>query len=218
MAGILTVLQKELASFTGSDKGVFFVYAIIVTVWSFMLLTGEEGMGGQLWFVFFSVIVAANFSSTVFISERISGNLEVFITSGLSRDAILFGKMIFVIIMTAVVGLSCAVLAAVLGAVLPEIGDGRTFGVYDASLYLSATFLNVASSAYLSVRLSNPRLLHFINIFMLGAVVIAYSLLSALYNLHDIFLLLGFLLLGILFTLLAKREFAGERIIQPVIF
>jgi len=218
MAGILTILRKELAGFIGSDKGVFLVYAIIVVVWSFMLLSGEEGVGGRLWFVFFSVIVAANFSSTVFISERISGTLEVLITSGLSRDAILFGKMIFIIIMTAVIGLSCAVSAVILRAALPEIGSGRVFGVYDAALYLSATFFNAASSAYFSVRLGNPRLLHFINIFMLGAVVVVYSAVSTFYTLHDNFLLLGFLLLAVLFTLLARSEFAGERITRPVIF
>jgi len=218
MAGIITILQKELASFIGSDKGVFGIYAIIVAVWSFMFLFGEDGVGGQLWFVFFSVIVAANFSSTVFISERINGTLEILITSGLSRDAILFGKMIFIIFMTAVIGFSCAVLAGVLGVILPGIEGARAFGFYDATLYLSATFLNAASSAYFSVRLSNPRLLHFINIFMLGAIIIIYSAVSSFYTLHHYFLAAGFLLLSVLFTFLAKREFAGERIIQPVIF
>ncbi|MDR2728133.1 MAG: hypothetical protein LBB56_03305 [Chitinispirillales bacterium] len=218
MAGIITILQKELMSFIGSDKGVFGVYAIIVTVWSFMLLFGEGGVNGQLWFVFFSVIVAANFSSAVFISERISGTLEILITSGLSRDAILLGKMIFVIFMTAVIGLSCAVLAEVWGVIIPEIERAQPLGFYDAVLYLSATFLNTASSAYFSVRLSSPRLLHFINIFMLGAIVTIYSVASSFYTLHHYFLAAGFILLSVLFTLLAKREFAGERIIQPVIF
>jgi len=217
MAGIITILQKELAGFIGSDKGVFGVYAIIVAVWSFMFLFGEDGVGGQLWFVFFSVIVAANFSSTVFISERINGTLEILITSGLSRDAILLGKMIFIIIMTAVIGFSCAVLAGVLGIMLPGIESARTFGFYDAVLYLSATFLNVASSAYFSVRLSNPRLLHFINIFILGAIITVYSAASSLFSLHHYSLAAGFLLIGALFAFLAKKEFAGERIVQPVI-
>jgi len=217
MAGIITILQKELAGFIGSDKGVFGVYAIIVAVWSFMFLFGEDGVGGQLWFVFFSVIVAANFSSTVFISERINGTLEILITSGLSRDAILFGKMIFIIFMTAVIGFSCALLAGVLGVILPGIEGARAFGLYDAALYLSATFLNVASSAYFSVRLSNPRLLHFINIFILGAIITIYSVVSSLFNLHHYSLVAGFLLLSAVFTLFAKKEFAGERIIQPVI-
>jgi len=217
MSGIITILQKELASFIGSDKGVFGVYAIIVAVWSFMFLFGEDGVGGQLWFVFFSVIVAANFSSTVFISERINGTLEILITSGLSRDAILFGKMIFIIQMTFIIGFSCALLAGVLGIILPGIEGARAFGFYDAVLYLSATFLNVASSAYFSVRLSNPRLLHFINIFIIGAIITIYSTMSSLFNLHHYFLVVGFLLLGAVFTFLAKKEFTGERIIQPVI-
>ena len=100
---------------------------------------------------------------------------------------------------------------------MPEVERGQNFGFYDAALYLSATFLNTASSAYFSVRLSNPRLLHFINIFMLGAIVTVYSAVSSLFSLHHYFLAAGFLLQGALFTFLAKREFAGERIIQPVI-
>jgi len=171
------------------------------------------------------VIVTANFSGTVFIAERVNGTLEVVITSGLSRDAVLFGKTAFIIAMTSIIGLFCGALAAVWAAVLPEIVDtetlpalNRTFAVNAAALYLSATLLNAAMSAYLSVRMGNPRFLHFVNLFLTGALVAAYAAAAALFTVHPYALALTFLLTGVIFTLLARREFAGERIIRPVIF
>ena len=217
MNGINTILHKEFQSFVGSDKGVFLVYIIIVVAWSFMLVSGNGGAAGQFWLVFFSVIVAANFSNTVFISERMSGSLEILITSGLSRNSILFGKMLFVIIMTAAIGLSCAVLSRLWGVLSVEFGAVEVLGVYDGMLFISATFLNAASSAYLSVRLSSPRLLHFINLFILGAIVAFYTVVSQLYFLHPSLLVVILLVTGSVFMFAARREFSGERIIQPVI-
>ncbi|MFW6245488.1 MAG: hypothetical protein ACOC36_06345 [Fibrobacterota bacterium] len=217
MSGLTTVIQKELRSFIGSDKGVFLVYAIIVVAWSFMFISGEGGFAGRFWLVFFSVIVAANFSNTVFISERMSGSLEVLITSGLSRDAVLFGKMLFVILMTSIIGLSCAVMARFWTVLSPDLGNTDLFGVVDGLLYVSATLLNSSSSAYFSVRLSSPRLLHFINLFILGGIVTLYTVVSQLYILHPGWLVFTLLIAGIIFTIAARREFAGERIIQPII-
>ncbi|MFP4163214.1 MAG: hypothetical protein ACLFQB_04695 [Chitinispirillaceae bacterium] len=217
MGGIVTIIQKELRSFIGSDKGVFLVYAIIVVAWSFMFTSGDGGFAGSFWLVFFSVVVAANFSNTVFISERMSGSLEVLITSGLSRDAILFGKMFFVIIMTSIIGLSCALMARIWTLLSPEIGNAQVFTIYDGLLYFSATLLNSSSSAFFSVRLSSPRLLHFINLFILGGIVTFYTVVSQLYVLHPGWLVVTLLIAGTGFTIAARREFAGERIIQPVI-
>ena len=219
MYGLKTIAQKELKNFIGSDRSTLLIYLVISVLWSFTLLSGENnGLGGEVWLVFFSVIVAANFSGTVFISERVSGTLEVLITSGLSRDAVLFGKMLFVIVMTLLIGLLCAALAALWGAVIPDVSLSQTLGAYEAVLYFSVTFLNVAASAYFSVRMGNPRFLHFVNLFMTGFLVALYSVASGFVELHPLILVLAFLAVGVLFTFLARREFAGERIIRPIIF
>ncbi|MDR2578879.1 MAG: hypothetical protein LBC70_08775 [Chitinispirillales bacterium] len=219
MTGLRTVIQKETKCFLASDKSTFLIYAVISLIWSFALFSGG-GEAGGIWLIFFSVIVAANFSSTVFISERVNGNLEVLITSGLSRDAALFGKMIFVVAMTSAIGLVCAVLAALWAAVLPGADMLPSAGdcAGGALLYLSATFLNAAASAYFSVRLGNPRFLHFINLFIIGAFVGVYSAASVFFTAHPLILVSVFLVAGMVFTLLARREFAGERIIRPIIF
>ena len=222
MTGLKTVIRKEMKCFFGSDKSTFLVYAIITIIWSFALAFSLSA-DRHFWLVFFSVIVAANFSSVVFISERVSGTLEVFITSGISRDAVLFGKMIFVIAMTAAVGAVCATLAAVWSATLylgPDAALSLNAG--HAFLYLSVTFFNAAASAYLSVRMPNPRFLHFANLFMAGAIAVLYSFTAAAFNLSlqlsGALASLFFLFAGVVFTFLARREFSGERIIRPIIF
>jgi ABC-type Na+ efflux pump permease subunit len=219
MAGLKAVLRKEVKNFTGSDRSALLIYIVISVLWSFTLLSGGDGgIGGGLWLVFFSVIVAANFSGTVFISERVSGTLEVLITSGLSRDAVLFGKMLFVIVMTSIIGLLCAALAALWSVAVPDVELSRALGAYEAVLYFSVTCLNVSASAYFSVRMSNPRFLHFVNLFMTGVLVAIYTVVSGFIELHPYILVLAFLASGALFTFLARREFAGERIIRPIIF
>ncbi|MDR0330798.1 MAG: ABC transporter permease subunit [Chitinispirillales bacterium] len=214
MTGLAAILQKELKNLVNSDKGTFAVYAVISVVWSFSLLFD----GGGIWLVFFSVIIAANFSATVFISERVSGTLEVLITSGVSRDAVLFGKMFFVIAMTSAMGAVCAALAFLWRVLLPDAGAARPLGLADAALYLGATVLNAAASAYLSARMGNPRFLHFVNLFMTGAAVAVYGAISSNTAAHPLILAAAFLLMGLAFAVLARREFAGERIIRPVIF
>jgi len=242
MNGLAAVIRKEIKNFAGGGWGTFLLYAIICVAWSFpALFYGDDGIYGYIWIVFFAVIVTANFSGTVFISERVSGTLEVLITSGLSRDAVLFGKMIFVIAMTTIIGGVCAALAAGWGLSMYAAGmyditetifdnqaDGAEWRRAHAQMifnlliippiYISAAFLNAAASAYFSVRLTNPRFLHFINLSITGAVAGVYMTASLMFEAPDYTLILGFFLLGALFTYLARREFAGERIIRPVIF
>ncbi|MDR2693926.1 MAG: hypothetical protein LBB74_06895 [Chitinispirillales bacterium] len=219
MAGMLTVVRKELKCF-GGDKGQFIIYALMSALWSLALFSGGfngDAAGGRFWCVFFAVIVASGFSGTVFISERVTGTLEILITSGISRDAVLFGKMVFAVGMSMAVGLLCAVFALIWGFALGA-GASVRLGINDAALYASTVFLNAAVSACLSVRMGNPRFLHFINLFMTAALLAAYIAVSFLFAASWPFLAAGFLLLGTLFTFLARREFAGERITRPVIF
>jgi|GEM_PF-546675 len=224
MTGLSAILQKELKNFAGSGPGIFIMYAAISVLWSFMLVPSTFSVAGFLWLAFFSVIVTANFSGTVFISDRVNGTLEILITSGVSRSAVLFGKMLFVVAMASAIGLLCVLLSIAWAFALPDIygldnGGAQTAGAlglyaFYAALYLSATLFNAAASAYLSIRMSNPRFLHFIILFMTGALLAACTAL----NMQQTAIVLTFLLAGTIFTYLARREFAGERIIRPIIF
>jgi|LFRM01.2.fsa_nt_gb ABC-type Na+ efflux pump permease subunit len=218
MKSILQVLRKEWMCFIGSDRGVFGLYAILVLSWSFLLGSGDDSgiRLGALWLVFFSVVVSANFSSTVFISERITGALEILITSGLSRSSILFGKMLFVIMMSLIIGGICLLL----GLLWPRFlfnSSGGSVNAADFLIYAASVFLNVSNSAYLSVRISNPRLLHFANLFLLAVIVSVYMAVNSVFPLSPVILILVLLVMGVFTSILARREFNGERILQQVI-
>lgn len=171
---------------------------------------------GPLWLVFFSIVVAANFSNTVFISERTSGSLEVFITSGLSRNAILYGKMLFTVLMIILTGMACIGLALLWQLLNLFHSPALQLQTSDFILYFSSSFVNAASAAYLSVRLSSPRILPVANLFVFGGITVLYMLFSTFYDLPSSALTLLLFLLGILLTFLARKEFNSERIIQPM--
>ena len=148
--------------------------------------------------------------------ERLVG---ILLTSGMSRSAILYGKMLFVTVMTTAIGAACLACALLLRPVFNGLGDVPRlhFEWSYCTLYLGATLLNAASSAYFSVWLPNPRLLHFINLFLLGFIMTGYVAVSFVHP-FSIYFIAGLLaLLSVLFTFLARREFESERIIKPVV-
>jgi len=228
MTGLATVIKKELKNF-GADRSQFIIYTVMSAVWGLALfLSGNSDgdVGARFWCVFFAVIVTSVFSGTVFISERVSGTLEVLITSGVSRDAVFFGKLIFVAAMSLAVGLLCAVFESAWCCVLVLNMDFLLYflpyGFSDVVLYAATVYLNAAVGAYLSVRMSNPRFLHFINVLITAVLVALYTWSSWSWSAprehYWPVLAAGFMLIGVVFTFLGRREFMGERITRPVIF
>ena len=222
MSQMMLMFRKEWLNFVRGDRSVLVVYFIMVVGWGALLASMNTGGAttAPLWIVFFSVVIAANFSSTVFVLERMSGSLEILLTSGLSRSAILYGKMLFVVLMTLLLGGACAVFALLLRPYIAALqrapADLRNLWPYFA-LYAGATFMNAASSAYFSVWLPNPRLLHFINLLLLGFIMAGYMAVSFIHPLSLYFIAGILALLGVCFTFLARREFESERIIKPVV-
>jgi ABC-type transport system involved in cytochrome c biogenesis permease component len=217
MNDVLAILRKEWRNFAGSEKGVFAVYAILIFVWSFLPLynnLGSFALGGAVWWLFFSVIVSGNFANTVFVSERMSGAMEILLTSGFSRNGVLFGKVLFVMIMSGVIGALCFGLSFVWICLSDHAAF--LFGpslVYAALLYASGTFMNAGAGAWMSIRLSSPRLIPFVNILFVGLVCGVYYELSFISEWMLPVLLMA---AGCGFCALAKRDFDGEKIIAPI--
>jgi ABC-2 family transporter protein len=217
MGGFRVVFAKELQCFAGSDRGMFILYSIIVVVWSALLATRSSDSfdSGPLWLVFFSVVITANFSNSIFVSERTNGSLEILITSGLSRNAVLYGKLCFIIIMSVLFGAVCIVLSRIFDKYLFYYSMPPT-DIESFLLYTSSTFLNVALSAYFSIKLTNQRMLHFVNMFILGLFVGAYMALAQ-YITVSVYYLVGVMFIagaGICWR--AQRLYHSEKIIQSV--
>ncbi len=218
MQGTLTILRKEWRCFIGSDRGMFLLYAILTLSWSIMLAAPRDAAveAESLWLVFFSVVISANFSNTVFISERINGILEILLTSGLSRKNILYGKMLFSGGMSTGMGLLCIALSYAWRPLLYGDHDRHITGG-DVAIYISAVYMNTAGSAWLSVLMANPRLLHLVNLLTLAALVISYRIASLFFPVPWYVLSLAVLGLGFGATFAARRLYESERILQPVI-
>lgn len=224
MKDIWLIIRKEWAGFAKSDRGIFVIYGILVLAWSFLLSSNMNMLAsgaGYLWLVFFSVIVSGNFSNTTFVSERMNGSLEILLTSGISRQSILSGKISFVIIMSTVMGFLCYIIALALNSFR---GDSIyiTLSVIpvwkEMVLYIAACFMNAACGAWLSVRITNPRLLHFVNLFVLGLIVIIHAVLSAFISLSLWYLAVILVFMGAIFCIFAFRDYRSERVIQPVVY
>jgi ABC-type Na+ efflux pump permease subunit len=221
MRQVLLVFEKEWLNFIRGDRGVFIVYLILVAGWGILLSSMHDGgtPAAPFWIVFFSVIVAVNFSSTVFVLERVSGSLEILLTCGISRSAILYGKMLFVMVMTLAIGAACLGCALLVRKSVAG-HEGLQYGILSwrtLALYAGATFLNAAGSAYFSIVLPNPRLLHFINLLLAGFIMAGWTAISLIYPLPVESAAAALFMLGLVFTVLAKRGFESEGIVKPVI-
>jgi ABC-type transport system involved in multi-copper enzyme maturation permease subunit len=220
MREISVIFGKEWHNFTGSEKGVFAIYGILIFVWSFLPLYNDLGsfaFSGVVWWLFFSVIVSGNFANTVFVSERMSGGMEILLTCGFSRDSVLFGKIVFVMIMSGAIGGLCFGLSfvwiALSGQLYPVVAKAVFLG---AMLYCAGTFMNAAAGAWMSIRLSSPRLIPFVNILLIAIVCGVYY--AVYYAVPvTVWLLVALLFAaGIVFLALAKKDFHGEKIIAPL--
>lgn len=211
------MLQKEWRCFVGSDRGIFLLYLVLIISWSFMLASPSEGAvsAGPFWLVFFSVVISANFANTVFISERVNGILEILLTSGLSRRNILYGKMIFVAGMSIAIGVVCIALSQFWRVIIYG-ASGVSVSVHDLLLYTAAVFMSTASSAYLSVRMANPRLLHIANLFLLALIITLYTVCAQFWAIPPIAPALVLIVIGSGATYAAQRIYESEKILQPV--
>ncbi len=217
MKGIFVILTKEWRCFVSSSRGNFLIYVILIVSWSIMLFSSGHTpiQTGPLWLIFFSVVISANFSNTVFIAERVNGILEILLTSGLSRGHILYGKMIFVGAMSVIIGIICAAISTLWKFLFYHDAAGL-LSADMFILYVTSVFMNTASSAYLSVRMKNPRLLHFSNLLLLAFIMGMYSAASYFFEIPSYTLAVVFIIIGAAATAGACRLYESEKIIQPV--
>jgi ABC-type Na+ efflux pump permease subunit len=219
MNGVMTILKKEWCCFLGSDRGIFLLYIVLMLSWSIMLANPGDAVEqtGQIWFIFFSVVISANFSNTVFIAERVNGILEILLTSGLSRKQILYGKMIFVAGMSIMIGIICIAVSNLWRYLLYD-NQNSSLCTLDVIVYCCAVLMNTATSAYFSVKMTNPRLLHLLNLLFLGAIVVLHTIAAGFMTIPFWALPALLLTVAACASLAAQRLYESEKILQPVLF
>lgn len=229
MSSIIAIIKKEFKNFSHSGRATIFLYALIASIWGVAIAeTGDVYL-----LMFLAVMIVGSFTNTVFISERVNGALEILITSGFSRRAVLFGKMAYILLMAVIMLFVCMIFSTIMSVLMQMffydaliMNNALTsfsinFRIAEAvSLYIPVAFMCVASSAYFSVRLSTPRFLHFINIFITGIITGISIIIIETYvpdgsNNPTIYDNIGFIAAGIFFTILADKQFSGEHPTRP---
>jgi ABC-type Na+ efflux pump permease subunit len=212
MNSTLLIFRKEWKSFLGSDPGLFVTYGFIVAIYSLVFATNSASGLGTVWWIVYAMVINSAFANTVFVAERMTGALEVLLTSGVSRRGILAGKALFAFAMSLALGGLSLALSLVWAALMPRMGAGSTMGWEGPATFAAAAFMTTMSGAWLSVRFASPRVVHLVNIFLSMAMVGSSVALTWTPGALPA-VLLG---LGCVFWVLAARAFDGERVIQPV--
>ncbi len=223
MSETTLIFKQEFSSFIKSGKSSLLLVFITALTWGGMIsskISSFDEPTSYLWIIFFAMVASAGLTNSVFVRERLSNTLEILLTTGLNRSSILYGKLLFTSTATLFIGV-CALLTATLFAkVLSLSGE---IGFYEISqsvlLYLGATLLVTSSSAFLSLALSNPRLVQLINFTTLTLFSITFTFISMFVvelPLHS--LSISMAVGSLLFTLLAKKWFNSEKVIQPLIY
>jgi ABC-type Na+ efflux pump permease subunit len=217
------VFTREWRHFVQSDRSLFAIYLLLVLFWSVFLvsniLTGNDPYAHSIGLIFFAVIIGGNFSNATFTSERLSGSMEVLLTSGLARGEILTGKLFFVMAITLGLGAVCYGLSNLwLMIFATDVAYRLSWPAVlnHLELYASACFMNATCGAWLSLRLANPRMSYFVNFLICGVVAATYFGIAALTNSADWGLSLLLVILGLVMLNAARRGFASEKVIQPV--
>ncbi len=217
----MVVAGKEWRSFVGNDLSMHMVYVVLVLLWS-ALLAGS-GAGGVpesvvLWLLPFSVIVVSNAGQGVFVSERVSGAVEILLTSGLGRFEIVSGKMLFVGVLGTLTGYACMLLGMLWLWLLERWGVGP--GSYpvgaDFVVFACAVAVNTAMLAVLSVLLPNPRLSHFVSFLFMVLLLAAYYPAAATGRVSPWALAAALAVCAVALSAVALAVSRGERIARPV--
>ncbi len=209
------VLSKEWRAFRRSNVTVHFAFGLVVVLYSGVCITNffsNEFFLRYIWWTLFSVVLTGNFANRVFIFERIGGRLEMLFLSGVSRGQILGGKILFVFTMVAAAGIFSSLITYVgLHALGMRHTHSTAYVIRGSTLFLSAAFLSASADAALSTFLSNPRLMHFINLGIVSLLVMLFTLVHIPLWIIEI----ACILIGLLFCRWALHIFHSERILSP---
>lgn len=223
MRGVAVIVRKEFLSLLGSDRSILLLYGFVVFLWSFLFVGAgvEQSPGGtSIWLLPFSVIVVSNFSQGVFVSERLTGAVEILLTCGLSRPVIMTGKMVFVWAMAVVMGLACMGLGCAWAAVATAVDTGAPYSVPFSAGYLvlfsSAAAFNTALVALLSIYLPNPRMSHLVNFLAVAAIMSVYFPFASRLPASEYVLSAILVVCAAVAIMGVFRGAAGERIARPV--
>lgn len=218
----LLIFKNEIRSYFKSDKALFIAHLIIIFSFGSLYSSHFKNLHsnmGLIWLVSFSVIVTSNFSYSTFVSERMNGMLEILLVSGIKRKDILLGKVIHVILFSSIMGLLIYMVSILMNFIMGQ----REMDIFRSVIvafpvYLSSCVFNVSISAWFSVKLPNPRILSFVNLFIIVIISTVNFIIGELFNISGNSIIVILLFGAAVFYKLALNEYRSENVTKPLIF
>jgi len=219
---IKEIFLQEVRAFFRSGVSSMVLLLITALIWGAVIAGKVETIDSAdswLWVIFFALVAGAGFSTTVFVRERLSATLEILLVSGVERSSIFYGKLLFTISFTIITG----ILAFFTAWICRSLFFGKPFYLpselaQTITLFAASSCTISASSAMLSLTLSNPRLVQFVNFIILTIISTTFAVISSYWNL-SLYIFAGIeLIFGLLFSIIAQIQFSREKIIQPLVY
>lgn len=219
---MLTIMKFEFRSLVKSGPSAIALLVFTALLWSNYVsnqVVSIADMGSFLWVISFAFVMTAGISYSVFIRERTNGALEILLTSGIEKVAIIRGKILFATIVSSLMGVTSFIFAFLIKYVILREEFYSWFELFDILLmYVGAVVFITSLSAFYSLLLKTPRLIQFLNFITLG-------ILSAIYIVFDVLLqvpLWGFAVTLIAFSAMlnqiSSKLFLREQVIEQVVF
>ena len=213
---MILIRQELLAFLRGGINSLLFV-GLTTLSWGIMMgsypLSSFE-LTTLLWVLFYALVTSAGITSTVFIRERQSGNLEILLVSGVSRKEIALSKIAFSFGVTSLMGGVTLLVATLFSvAVFGESVTVSALAKYYV-VYLFGAALMVSSSAWLALVLDNPRTVYILNFLLLSVISVLFITLATFFESYGMALLVIFIPLPLLFVWLTYRQLFKESVIR----
>ncbi|ERP31679.1 hypothetical protein [Chitinivibrio alkaliphilus] len=187
---LFLVLSRELSSFFKGGKTGAILLLFTAFVWSGFIalrMSSSLAVEGVLWILFFSFVITAHFTTPSFVRERMAGTMEILCISGISRRAILGGKLLFCCLAATSVGaLSLSAVFGIHGMIFsspPPLSFGAAF-----AFLCIANVLLVSAGGFFSTILTRPRLVQFATLLLLFALSFLYLFYEFFFPEHTLLL------------------------------
>lgn len=218
----ILIFEREWIHIKKSDRTTIAFLALLFCIWGFYTIVNFENLFNEndyMQMMIFSLIIIGNFVNNTFIFERASGCLEILLVSGVSRYGLFLGKIIFCTVISSLFGLLCMALSLVVATFAVEKLYLDSSAISKGLVVFTLTCFYLSSwSAWLSLIVKNPRIVHFVNILLLsGAIGLYYSLVYRWEN--NFMILIGEMVslsaIGIIGTMWWCKK---ENISEPIVY
>lgn len=219
---MFTIMKFEFRSLIKSGPSAIALLVFTALLWSNYVssqVTSIEDVGSFLWVISFAFVMTAGISYSVFIRERTNGALEILLTSGIEKLAIIQGKILFATIVSSLMGVTSFLVAFFIKYVIFREEFYAWSELFDILImYIGSAVFITSLSAFYSLLLKTPRLIQFLNFMTIGILSSIYMVFNILLETRLEYFAITLLFLSAILNKISSKLFLREQVIEQVVF